>query len=157
MEASNGFGDTPERMSGILKEKEFFPVLQRLFHPFNVEIIQSSSWENKNQKVDYWGFKNGTKICAFDFKTSNTPETDFKLTYKINNSTKHSFEVGYPNILSIFLLNHIGSIAFVSKKKIYQWLLDNKPVISPSTRDNSTFFRFPTSEISKLASNIVKY
>lgn len=156
------YGDSPVKQAGIKKEEEHFPILCKVFSG-KIKLIPSSKKENTQLKVDYWGDDwdsdplNFTKKYAFDFKTGEKPWEGFKMTFKLNNSNKNSFQVGRRDIITIFLLEHLESYALFPKEQIYQWILNHKPQIHPSFYDNSTFFFFPTSDLITLDPKIILY
>ena len=97
------YGDTSDKKEGIKKEDLHFYPLQRIFENNGFIFVKSTREENMEMKVDYWRIK-GHKKYPFDFKTGRKPQEGFKLTYKINDSNKNSFETGIDDIILIFLL-----------------------------------------------------
>ena len=146
------------KKSGVLQESLHLPIVQEMFIPQDIEIIAASDQENISLKVDYWGIRNKIKQYGFDFKTAIKPWQAFGLTYDINKSSYNVFNAPqHPNITSIFLLHDIHAYAFLSKRNIHEWFMENKPFINPGKTDDSTYFWFPRSVIEKLAKRIVCY
>ena len=150
------YGDKSYKRMGILKEGLNLPILNKIFKG-EILFVKSSYEENIEQKVDYWGVVDGEKRYAFDFKSSTKPRERFCLTYKIAGSNQNVFEVGNQSITSIFFLEHEKRFAFVPKKEIHKWFLENNPPVLPGRSDNSNYFEFPTEEILRLATYFKNY
>lgn len=150
------YGETSYQKMGIINESECLPILNQLFED-KITFIPSTKEENIKQKVDYWGIVNGEKRYAFDFKSSVKPWERFCLTYKMAGTNKNVFEVGNPNITSIFFLSHERRFAFIPKKEIHSWFLENKPKLKPGKKDDSNYFEFPTEEIIRLTTYFKNY
>ncbi len=152
------YGETAYQQMGIINESECLPILNIGFQN-EIQFIKSTKKENMKLKVDYWGIVNGEKRYAFDFKSSTKPWERFCLTYKMAHTTQNVFEVGNPNIniTAIFFLSHEKRFAFVPKKDIHKWFLENNPDLKPGRRDNSNYFEFPTEEIVRLTSYFKEY
>ena len=145
------YGEYYHQKQGIKKEEIHLPILNNILAPIGLRLEASSKKENKELKIDYWGKFESGLIYAFDFKTSTKPWEGFCLTYKMNNTTKNTFDVGEKNIISIFLLEDIYSYGFLAKYLIKEWYNLNHPYLhlSKSENDDSNFFVYPTSEILK--------
>jgi hypothetical protein len=150
------YGETAWQKVGIINESECIPILNRVFQD-KITFIPSSKDENMRLKVDYWGIVNGEKRYAFDFKSSVKPWERFCLTYKMAHTTQNVFEVGISNITTIFFLSHEKRFAFIPKKEIHKWFLENKPELKQGRKDDSNYFEFSTEEIIRLATYFKEY
>jgi len=153
------FADTYYKMAGVEKEQKYFPILKNLFEKIgDRQFFQSNLQENREHKIDFYTISLSGKKVGFDLKTSSNPNKHFCLTYKMNGTDKNIFEVGMPNIITIFLLEHTNEFAFVYKNKIAEWFNMNTSKCYPckTKDDNSTWFFFYTADVIKLADKIVK-
>ena len=155
----NTYGGTTSRRSGIRKEKLHFEPLRKYFAEADIKLTESTLDENRGLKVDYWAKMDKYPKKGYDFKSGDYPENGFSLTYKINGTNKHVFEVGEPNRTCIFLMEHKETYAFVKKKDIYAWYLKKLPNLKPckTDGDDSNYFWFPTRVVEALKFKEVSY